>query len=175
MKKLIILSTLCLCCFSVVPALGQTTSTIRGRVVDAGEGHGLRAILSNDRALLDVALDSQGKFIFEGIEPGDYVLKVNGVGYDTGHSRSLTVELAEVGNSTTEELVFQVRRLPGDGFLFQWEDDSSYAGVEYSSYVNNPVEVEILGKKETIKGQNYHQRLSQNYSVVLSDDQQAWT
>ena len=175
MKKIIILSTLCLCGFVVVPALGQNVSPIKGRVVGAGEAHGLRAILSNDRALLDVVPDAQGKFIFEGVEPGDYVLKVNGVGYDTGHSRSLTIVPAAMGNGASEELVFQVHRLPDADFLFQWEDDSSSAGVEYSSYINKPVEVEILGKKETINGQNYHQRLWQNYSVALSDEQQVWS
>jgi len=153
MKKIIILSTLCLCGFVVVPALAQNVSPIRGRVVGAGEGHGLRAILSNDRALLDVVPDAQGKFIFEGVEPGDYALKVNGVGYDTGHSRSLTIVPANMGNGGSEELVFQVHRLPDADFLFQWEDDSSSAGVEYSSYINKPVEVEILGKKEIINGQ----------------------
>jgi len=175
LRKIFIFFTICLCGFVVVPALGQNVSPIRGRVVGAAEVHGLRAILSNDRTLLDVVPDAQGKFIFEGVEPGDYVLKVNGVGYDTGRSHSLTIVPAEMGDGVSEELLFQVHQLPDADFLFQWEDDSSSAGVEYSSHINKPVEVEILGKKETINGQNYHQRLWQDYSVALSDEQQVWS
>ena len=175
LRKIFTFFTICLCGVVVVPALGQNVSPIRGRVVGAAEVHGLRAILSNDRTLLDVVPDAQGKFIFEGVEPGDYVLKVNGVGYDTGRSQSLTIVPEEMGDGVSEELLFQVHQLPDADFLFQWEDDSSSAGVEYSSYINKPVEVEILGKKETINGQNYHQRLWQDYSVALSDEQQVWS
>ena len=174
MKKLINLCTIYLCCFVAASVLGQSTSSVKGRVVGASEGHGLRAILSNEKVLLDVVPDTQGNFIFGEVEPGDYVLKVNGIGYDTGESRSVIVVSPDTGSTPNDELVFQVSKLPSDNFQYQWEEDSSPAGTEISSYVNNPVEVEILGKMETVKDQNYHQRLWKDYSVVVSDEQGTW-
>ena len=78
--KLVLLCMIHIMVFGYVSVSGQTTSSVKGRIVGASQGHGLRVILSNENVLLDVSPDSQNNFIFEDVEQGEYVLKVNGIG-----------------------------------------------------------------------------------------------
>ena len=160
--------------FGYVSVNGQTTSSVKGRIEGASQGHGLSVILSNENILLDVSSDSQNDFIFENIEQGEYVLKVNGVGYDTGLSQAVTIGQSEVDAGSTDAFVFNVSELSEDGYRFKWKEDASPAGAEYSSYVNKPVEVVLFGAQETIPQQNFHPRLWEDYAIVLSDDQKPW-
>jgi hypothetical protein len=157
-----------------VSVSGQTISSVKGRIEGASQGHGLSVILSNENMLLDVSPDSQNDFIFENIEQGEYVLKVNGVGYDTGLSQTVTIGQPEVDTGSTDAYVFNVSKLTEGGYRYKWKEDASPAGAEYSSYVNKPVEVEIFGVQETIPQQNFHPRLWEDYAIVLSDDQKPW-
>ncbi|MCS5610956.1 MAG: hypothetical protein NZ961_11105, partial [Candidatus Poribacteria bacterium] len=160
--------------FGYVSVSGQTTSSVKGRIEGASQGHGLSVILSNENILLDVSPDSQNDFVFENIEQGEYVLKVNGVGYDTGLSQAVTIGQSEVDAGSTGAFVFNVSELSEEGYRFKWKEDASPAGAEYSSYVNKPVEVEIFGAQEAIPQQNFHPRLWEDYAIVLSDDQKPW-
>ena len=92
--------------FGYVSVNGQTTSSVKGRIAGASQGHGLSVILSNENILLDVSPDSQNDFIFENIEQGEYVLKVNGVGYDTGLSQAVTIGQSEVDAGSTDCLLY---------------------------------------------------------------------
>ena len=172
--NLILLCMIYVMVFGYVSVNGQTTSSVKGRIEGAGQGHGLSVILSNENILLDVSPDSQNDFIFENIEQGEYVLKVNGVGYDTGLSQAVTIGQSEVDAGSTDAFVFNVSELSEDGYRFKWKEDASPAGAEYSSYVNKPVEVVLFGAQETIPQQNFHPRLWEDYAIVLSDDQKPW-
>ena len=142
--KLVLLCMIHIMVFGYVSVNGQTTSSVKGRIEGASQGHGLSVILSNENILLDVSPDSQNDFIFENIELGEYVLKVNGVGYDTGLSQVVTIGQSEVDTGSTGTFVFNVSELSEDGYRFKWKEDASPAGAEYSSYINKPVEVEII-------------------------------
>jgi alpha-tubulin suppressor-like RCC1 family protein len=149
------------------------SSPVSGRVKGVTAGHALRAILAGDKGLYDVAVDAQGNFSITGVESGEYDLKIQGAGYDIGNAKRVYV--TELADAPVNELTFRVIPLPSEDFRFSWLDDSTPGGSEISSYVNKPVEVEILGKKEAVGDGGYEQRLWKDYSVVLSNEKNTWS
>ncbi len=59
-------------------------------------------------------------------------------------------------------------------FVFHWESDSSVTGSEYSSYINEPVQIRILDSKITIPHNSAAQKLQHDYGIILSNEEIEW-
>jgi len=146
------------------------SKTITGSVTGSTSFNNLTAIISGENGLYDEIIYNNGAFEFNNIPFGEYSLKINGDGYDTGESKEIIVS----SNSPSESLSFPISPLPNSGFQFSWTDDSTPGGSEISSYINKPIEVEIHGQKESIGKGAYAQRLWRDYSILLKNEEIAW-
>ena len=147
-----------------------STSSINGQVSGALEASGLSVILESSSMLMESSLDALGQFSFEALPAGEYVVKLSGYGYDLGAAQH--VSLAE---DESASLDFEISPLSSEGFLFEWKDDASSGGTEISSYINQPLEVTLLGAVESIGEGNYHQYLWNEFSILLSDTSVHWS
>ncbi len=59
-------------------------------------------------------------------------------------------------------------------FVYHWEQSSSSAGSEYSSYINQPVTVTFFDDKITIPDNSASQKLLEHYGILLSDEEMDW-
>jgi len=67
------------------------------------------------------------------------------------------------------------RTIPdNDKFIYHWEQSSSSAGSEYSSYINQPITVTFLDDKITIPDNSASQKLLNRYGILLSDEEMDW-
>ncbi|MBD36663.1 MAG: hypothetical protein CMI28_01110, partial [Opitutae bacterium] len=86
------------------PEDSASSKTITGSVTGATSLSSLTAILSGDNGLYDVSVQNNGFFEFNNIPYGEYSLKINGDGYDTGESKEIIVS----SNSPSESLSFPI-------------------------------------------------------------------
>lgn len=67
------------------------------------------------------------------------------------------------------------RTIPaGAPFVYHWEQNTTSAGSEYSSYINKPVVVTFLDKKVAVPDNSASQKLLDQYGILLSNDELAW-
>ena len=66
-----------------------SSKTITGSVTGSTSFNNLTAILSGENGLYDVSVQNNGSFEFNNIPFGEYSLKINGDGYDTGNPKKL--------------------------------------------------------------------------------------
>lgn len=59
-------------------------------------------------------------------------------------------------------------------FVFNWKQDASISGYEYSSHVNKPLDIEFSDKKITIPDNSYANKLQSTYGIILIDDTVKW-
>lgn len=61
-----------------------------------------------------------------------------------------------------------------DDFVYHWEQDASISGFEYSSYINEPLQVTILDEKITIPNNSASLKLQHDYGILLSNEEIDW-
>ena len=142
------------------------TATVTGDVESMSD---VSVILENRTELWVTQPASDGTFTFEDIEPGDYFVKVEATGYRSTGARKVSVPISE------DLEPFTLERITGDAFMYHWEEDQSTAGLEYTSQIVQPVQVEFLGKVVDIVDSAESGRLLSEFNVVLVEDDLKWT
>ena len=98
----------------------------------------VEVLLSAQGTLRTTTPDSNGWFVFRGLAPGKYVVKVRAAGYKPPPARVVR-NPARGGRKP-----FRLEALPTDSFVYHWEEDQSTAGTDYAAHVNEPPQVEFL-------------------------------
>ncbi|MFM7682085.1 MAG: hypothetical protein ACKO7P_04995, partial [Bacteroidota bacterium] len=79
-------------------------------------------------------------------------------------------------NNNTFDNVITLTKAPSDSnFSYQWQDDSSYVGHAQQAYINDKVEIQILGKAEKIPDDFNAINILNEYGFYLSDENSIWT
>ncbi|MYD43224.1 MAG: hypothetical protein F4W90_04945 [Gammaproteobacteria bacterium] len=134
-----------------------------------GDMRSVTVIIEN-RAVFETTRPNElGEFEFDGLEPGRYFVKVSAPGYRTTPARPIDLPLIE--NSAP----FELTRASTDGFEFHWEEDQSSAGYEYSSSINEPVQVTFLDETLELADTRASGYLLSEFDVVLVDAEESWT
>lgn len=150
------------------PSVEPGFHVVSGRVDGLTPGGSGRVTLSSNGILRSVALSADGGFRFDEVPAGDYVVKVAAEGYATEPARRITA-------GSGVEPRFTVEALPADPYRFHWEEDVSVSGAEYSSYINEPLSVELSGEPVESADGAAAERLLHDYHIVLSDEGQPWS
>ena len=171
------------CCFGVlVAALALSANgggTYLGHVSGVPESDDFDdvTVLLTGAALLESTTpDGDGRFGFYGLADGDYAVQVRKPGYRSSPARPFRVEMGGRVSSTNAENEFVLQQLDSNTFVFHWEEDQSTAGYDYSSHVNQPVEVEFLDEEVTTADSSSADQLLHDYNITLvNDDGNTWT
>lgn len=121
---------------------------------------------------------SDGGFTFEGLSDGDYVITVRKPGYRGPAARPFRLEGGLIVSPPPGEInrEYVLTPLDPNTFVFHWEEDQSTAGYDYQAHVNQPLEVEFLGKPIEANDSLSAVRLNRSYNILLADSESGtWT
>ena len=121
----------------------------------------VEVLLSAQGTLRTTTPDSNGRFVFRGLAPGKYVVKVRAAGYKPPPARVVR-NPARGGRKP-----FHLEALPTDSFLYHWEEDQSTAGTDYAAHVNEPPQVEFLDEPVELADGSSSSRLRREYNMLL--------
>lgn len=63
---------------------------------------------------------------------------------------------------------------PTADFIFHWEQDKSISGYEYSSYINEPLQVSFFDEEIKIPDNSASLKLQKDYGILLSNEKIEW-
>jgi len=86
-----------------------------------------------------------------------------------------TAAIIQLNNNSFESTV-QLTKAPVDSnFNYQWQDDSSYVGHAQQAYINDKVEIVVLGKAEKVPDDFNAINALNEYGFLFSDEESKWT
>ena len=131
---------------------------------------GLAVITSeDDLSSLDAVPIKNGKITFNKAKWGEnYKIKLDVPGYYTESS---------IKASTGQRVTARVKSLNVDEntFYYHWHEDQSVSGLEYSSAVNEPQQIDFLGEKVGVIDNSAAQKLANEYGITLSSEELSWS
>jgi hypothetical protein len=109
-------------------------------------------------------------FEFKNISNGKWSISVDAKGYLFPVSKVI-----ELNNNTIDNIISLTKAPSDSNFSYQWQDDSSYVGHAQQAYINDKVEIQILGKAEKVPDDFNAINILNEYGFYLSDENSAWT
>jgi hypothetical protein len=86
-----------------------------------------------------------------------------------------TAAVIQLNNNSFASTV-QLTKSPVDSnFNYQWQDDSSYVGHAQQAYINDKVEIVVLGKAEKVPDDFNAINALNEYGFLFSDEESKWT
>ena len=133
-------------------------------------------LLTGTSVLQTTTLDSNGRFEFQGLPDGNYVIQARKAGYRSPPARSFSVSNGGQVSVRNADRTFHLEALDTDTFVYHWEEDQSTAGHDYQSYVNKPLDIEFLDEETTAADGASANQLLHDYNITLVDEgDNAWT
>ena len=143
----------------------------------------LKGLKSGDTALLRIQKSGEEfkfKFVggtgsdiihtFDTLSNGKWALSVDAKTYIFP-----TASVIELNNNSFASTV-QLTKAPVDSnFVYQWQDDSSFVGHAQQAYINDEVEIVVLGKAEKVPDDFNAINALNEYGFLFSDQESKWT
>lgn len=78
--------------------------------------------------------------------------------------------------SVDPEISILFKQIPDTAadFIFHWEQDKSISGYEYSSYINEPLQVSFFDEEIKIPDSSASLKLQKDYGILLSNEKIEW-
>ena len=86
-----------------------------------------------------------------------------------------TAKVIELNNTTIDNIITLTKASSDSNFSYQWQDDSSYVGHAQQAYINDKVEIEVLGKAEKVPDNFNAVNILNQYGFYLSNEDSTWT
>lgn len=109
-------------------------------------------------------------FQFSNLSNGKWALSIDAKGYLFPLSKVL-----ELNNNTVENVVTLTKAPVDSNFSYQWQDDSSYVGHAQQAYINDKVEINVLGVAEKVPDDFNAINLLYEYGFLLNNSISEWT
>ncbi|MFZ9717849.1 MAG: T9SS type A sorting domain-containing protein [Chitinophagaceae bacterium] len=109
-------------------------------------------------------------FDFSNLQNGKWALSIDAKGY-----LFPTAKVIELNNSSSSNTITLTKAPADSNFFYTWQDDSSFVGHAQQSYINDKVEINILGKAEKVPEDFNAINLLNEYGFFLSDSISPWT
>lgn len=142
----------------------------------------LKGLSEGDTATVSIQKSSEGlmfrilggtgvdlEFAFDNIANGKWALSVDAKGYIFPSAKVL-----EISNNTLHNVIELTKAPEDSNFVYSWQDDESYVGHALQPYINERVEVEVLGVVEPIPAYFSAVNLYRQYGFFLSDSEENW-
>jgi hypothetical protein len=163
---------------SFILSIYQVNLNAQNRVVVT-----LKGLKSGDTALLRIQKSGEEfkfKYVggtgsdiihtFDTLSNGKWALSVDAKTYIFP-----TAAIIQLNNNSFESTV-QLTKAPVDSnFNYQWQDDSSFVGHAQQAYINDKVEIVVLGKAEKVPDDFNAINALNEYGFLFSDEESKWT
>ena len=109
-------------------------------------------------------------YSFPNLSIGKWALSIDAKGY--------LFPVAKVLDLNNNNLDFTITLTPApidSNFNYNWQDDSSFVGHAQQAYINDKVEINVLGKAEKVPDDFNAINALNEYGFLLSDDSTKWT
>lgn len=116
------------------------------------------------------ATNADVPFDFPNLSNGKWALSIDVKGYLFPVAKSL-----ELNNNTLDNVITLTKAPSDSNFSYQWQDDSSYVGHAQQAYINDKVEINVLGVAEKVPDDFNAINLLNEYGFLLSDAVTPWT
>ena len=121
-------------------------------------------------------VSADGNYTFEDIPAGEYFIKIEASGYNLPNAQTVIVhENGSIEPVVGINLVVTKMETDPDVWTHSWTEDVSNSGYTTTAYVNNPPTVEFLGVHIIPSDVPFTGVLQNDYNIVLSDEEEAWT
>ncbi len=119
---------------------------------------------------------SNGNGSFSDVPTGRHALKIEANGYNIPESKVIIVdEQGNVSPTITIELTVTKMSINENEWTHTWSSDSSISGYTTTAYINNPPQIDFLGKMIVPSDVPSMSILLNNYNIILSNDGETWT
>jgi hypothetical protein len=109
-------------------------------------------------------------YSFSNLSTGKWALSIDAKGYLFPISKVLDL------NNNTLDITITLTPAPADSnFNYAWEDDSSFVGHAQQAYINDKVEINVLGKAEKVPDDFNAINALNEYGFLFSDEDAKWT
>ncbi len=109
-------------------------------------------------------------FQFPNLTNGKWALSIDAKGYLFPMAKTL-----ELSNNSIDNVITLTKAPADSNFSYQWQDDSSYVGHAQQAYINDKVEINVLGVAEKVPDDFNAINLLNEYGFLLSDAITPWT
>ncbi len=158
---------------AVIAALGADVKVTLSGLEDSGSA---TISLASYTYLETIETANNGDFVFHNVPVGRHYVKAEAQGYNTLEAQCIEVrEDGSVIPPVAIKLVVTKQSANPDEWKFTWREDGSPSGYTTTSHVNKPAEIEFLGKKIVPADVPSAAILSNNYGIILSDEEEPWS
>ncbi|MDH8701497.1 hypothetical protein M2138_000843 [Dysgonomonadaceae bacterium PH5-43] len=170
-RKMLMLTTM-LFAFTSVFAQGTLNYTVSGL-----QANDKSVVSLGSNAYLDTkTISADGSYTFTDIPAGEYFIKIEANGYNLPDAQTVIVhENGSIDPAVGIKMVITKMEADSDTWTHSWSEDVSNSGYTKTAYVNNPPEIEFLGKKIVPSDVAFAGELKNKYNIILSDEEEMWT
>lgn len=172
MKTLLSLVFLFLSLAQQLAAAGQVEFSVSG--LESGD----RAVVSlgSDSYLATQVVEADGSYSFADVPAGRHFVKVEASGYNLPQALAVVVS-ADGSVAPAVPLRLVVTKMEADSTLWthSWQEDGSLSGYVTTAHINEPPQIDFLGKKIVPSDVPSVGILQSNYHIILCDDDRPWT
>ena len=130
----------------------------------------------SDSYLDTKTISANGDYVFDNIPAGKYFIKVEATGYNLPNAQTVTVkEDGSIDPVVGIQLAITKMTENPNEWTHSWNEDVSNSGYTTSAYINNPPTIEFLGKQIVPSDVPFTGILQNDYNIILSDEEEAWT
>lgn len=109
-------------------------------------------------------------YSFPSLSNGKWALSIDAKGYLFPISKVL-----DLNNNTLDVTITLTPAPINSNFNYEWQDDSSFVGHAQQSYLNDKVEINVLGKAEKVPDDFNAINALNEYGFLFSDEISKWT
>jgi len=176
-KKEFLIFTVILLLFTInLSAQPLGVSTVNFRLSGLQPGDKSVVSFGSDSYLDTKTISTNGDYVFDNIPAGKYFIKVEAAGYNLPNAQTVTVkEDGSIDPIVGIQLAITKMSENPNEWTHSWSEDVSNSGYTTTAYVNNPPVIEFLGVHIVPSDVPFTGELLNNYNIILSDEEEAWT
>ena len=168
--------SLILSIFFFIPFFVQSQSVVGGFVkgLKLGDTATVRIQKSGEvyyfKRIGGITNNADVAYSFPSLSNGKWALSIDAKGYLFPISKVL-----DLNNNTLDVTITLTPAPVNSNFNYTWQDDSSFVGHAQQAYINDKVEINVLGKVEKVPDDFNAINALNEYGFLFSDEDAKWT
>jgi hypothetical protein len=171
----VLIKSLVAFCFLMLPFIAQSQSQVSGVVKGLKQGDTATLKIQKSaetfyfKRVAGVANNADVAYSFPNLSIGKWALSIDAKGYLFPVSKVLDL------NNNNLDVTITLTPSISTNFNYTWQDDSSFVGHAQQAYINDKVEINVLGKAEKVPDDFNAINALNEYGFLFSDDSSKWT
>ena len=161
--------------FFIFPNLLNGQSQVSGVIKGLKQGDTATIIIQKGaesvyyKRIGGITNNSDVAYSFSSLSNGKWALSIDAKGYIFPAAKVIIL------NNNSLDVALTLTSTISANYNYTWEDDSSFVGHAQQAYVNDKVQINILGKAEKVPDDFNAINTLNEYGFLLSDDSTKWT